>query len=449
MYIPHTNPEREQMLEAVGKKEIEDLFTDIPIQYRFPELDLPAALSEQEVLEEIEFLASANNTCKEFSSFLGGGAYHHYVPAAVDMILRRGDFFTAYTPYQPEISQGTLQAVFEYQSLISNLTGMDVSNASHYDGATASAEACLSAFHHFRGKRKRFILSGSVNPQYRETIHTYLGALQDGELLTSPGDPGLDDFEWIGEHLNEGTAIVMMQYPDYFGRLCDYSRLSEQIHQKGSLLAVSTYPIALGLCKPPSEFGADFVVGDGQPLGIPLNFGGPYLGFFATKKELIRKISGRLVGETEDVDGKRGYVLTLTAREQHIRRGKATSNICTNQGLMTLASTVYLSLLGKDGLKKVAELCYQKAHYTASEINSLEGFSINLTRPFFNEFVVKTPKPVSEINGYLLDNGYFGGIDLSVSFPDLANNLLVAVTEMNSKEEIDQFVNLLAESNNG
>jgi len=449
MYIPHTDPERKEMLAAVGKKELEDLFSDIPTQYRFPDLNLPAALSEQEVLEEIEFLASANNTCKEFSSFLGGGAYNHYIPAAVDMLLRKGEFFTAYTPYQPEISQGTLQAIFEYQSLITNLTGMDVSNASHYDGATASAEACLSAFHHFRGKRKRFILSGSVNPQYRETIHTYLGAIHDVEILTSPGNPDADDFAWIGDHLNEDTAIVILQYPDYFGRLIDCSKLSNQIHQKGSLLAVATYPIALGLCKPPADFDADFVVGDGQSLGIPLNFGGPYLGFFATKKDLIRKISGRLVGETEDADGKRGYVLTLTAREQHIRRGKATSNICTNQGLMALASTAYLSLLGKNGLIIVADLCYQKAHYAANEINSLDGFSINLAQLFFNEFVVVTPNPVSEINGYLLENGYFGGIDLIDPYPKLTNHLLVAVTEMNSKEEIDQFVNLLAESNNG
>ncbi len=449
MFISHTDTEREQMLSAIGKKDFTELFADIPKEYLYPELDLPDALSEQEVLEEIEFLASANNTCREFSSFLGGGAYNHYVPAAVDMILRRGDFFTAYTPYQPEISQGTLQAIFEYQSLITNLTGMDVSNASHYDGATSAAEACLSAYHHFRGKRTMFILSGSLNPQYRETIQTYLGTTEGIEILTSPIRSGLDDLDWIIERTNSETAVVFVQYPDFFGRLIDYSRLAESIHQQGALLAVASYPIALGLCKPPSEFGADFVVGEGQPLGIPLSFGGPYLGFFATKKELIRKISGRLVGETEDRNGQRGYVLTLTAREQHIRREKATSNICTNQGLMTLASAVYLSLLGKSGLKQVAEICYQKAHYAAQEINSINGYSVDLTTPFFNEFVVEASKNIDVVNSLLMDNGIYGGIDLSKFYPNLNKHLLVAVTEMNSREQIDHFTAVLTEINNG
>lgn len=447
MYIPHTDSEREQMLAVVGKKNIKELFSDIPEKYRFPGLDLPDALTEQEVLEEIEFLASANNTCKEYSSFLGGGAYHHYIPAAVDMILKRGDFFTAYTPYQPEISQGTLQAVFEFQTLISNLTGMEVSNASHYDGATAAAEACISAYHHFRGKRPKFIISGLLNPQYRDTIQTYLSAIDGVAMFISPHNHPIDDLQWLADNIDAATAAAFVQYPDYFGRLVDFSDLGAAVHENGSLLAVATYPTALGLFKPPSAYGADFVVGEGQPLGIPLNYGGPYLGFFATKKEFIRKISGRLVGETVDSNGQRGYVLTLTAREQHIRREKATSNICTNQSLMALAATMYLSLLGKDGLRQVAEICYQRAHYAAQRINSLKRFSVDLSQPFFNEFIVAMPKSTEAVNQYLLSNGIFGGVDISGNYPQLPAHMLVAVTEMNSREEIDRLVDLLSEIN--
>ncbi len=448
MFIPHTPTERDEMLKVVGKESLEDLFSNIPERFRFPELDLPQPVSEMEVEQEFKDLSNANYACDELICFLGAGSYNHYIPAAVDMLLRRGDFFTAYTPYQPEISQGTLQAIFEYQSLIANLTGMDVSNASHYDGATAAGEACLSAYHHFRGKRPKIILSGAVHPHYRETIHTYLCGFDDIEIVEAgiADDPSYP--QKIAELVDDKTALVLVQYPDFLGRVFDFSSLGNSIHERGGLMAVSANPIALGMLKPPSEFGADFVVGEGQPLGIPMSFGGPYLGFFATKDELIRKISGRLVGETVDDEGRRGYVLTLTAREQHIRRERATSNICTNQGLMALAATIYLSLLGKNGLREVASLCYHKAHYAAEQIDKIPGYEVETGSAFFNEFMVKCPKEPESINEYLLDEGILGGLPLESHYPELKDRMLIAVTEKNSKDSIDAFCELLEEAAN-
>jgi glycine dehydrogenase subunit 1 len=363
----------------------------------------------------------------------------------VDSILRRGEFYTAYTPYQPEISQGTLQAIFDYQSLVAALTGMDVSNASHYDGATAVAEAVSMAYAHFRGKRTKVVLSPGLHPQYREVVRTY----NAGAEIVLAGDGPETDLtsgpDALLPYLDDETALVIVQYPDFFGRIYDHTSLADSVHAAGALLAVSVNPLALGLLTPPGEFGADIVTGEGQPLGIPLGFGGPYLGLFATRKEYVRKMAGRLVGETIDNRGQRAYVLTLTAREQHIRREKATSNICTNQGLMALAATVYMSLLGKHGLHQVAELCYQKAHYAATEISQLPGFKLWSQNPFFHEFVVRCPRPVSEINQALLEQGILGGYDLGVDYPALENCMLIAVTEMNSREEIDLLVDTLAE----
>ena len=449
MFIPHTESERQEMLKVIGKGSLEALFSDIPEKFRFPELDLPPALSEMEALQELTNLADANNSCDELICFLGAGSYNHYIPAAVDMLLRRGDFFTAYTPYQPEISQGTLQAVFEFQSLISNLTGMDVSNASHYDGATACAEACLSAYHHFRGKRTKFILSPALHPHYCDTIRTYMGALEGIQIIDQSESILKDDPKFMESLIDGNTALVMVQYPDFLGRIMDFSNIAKCAHEAGALLAVAANPIALGILKPPSEFNADFVVGEGQPLGIPMSFGGPYLGFFATKNDLIRKISGRIVGETVDGKGQRGYVLTLTAREQHIRREKATSNICTNQGLMALAATIYLSLLGKSGLRKVAELCYQKAHYAADQISKISGFKIRKEWTFFNEFVVECPKDPKVINDFLLHEGILGGFVLEDFYLSMKNCLLIAVTEKNTKEDIDLLSELLQEVANG
>jgi glycine dehydrogenase subunit 1 len=351
---------------------------------------------------------------------------------------------TAYPPYQPEISQGTLQAIFEYQSLVAALTGMDVSNASHYDGATAVAEAVNMAYANFRGKRTKVVLSPALHPQYRQVVETYING-SPIELVGKELDP-LSEPEALLPLIDNDTAIVVVQYPDFFGRIYDYTKLAEAVHAMGALLSVSANPIALGLLTPPGEFGADIVTGEGQPLGIPLGFGGPYLGLFATRKDYVRKMAGRLVGETVDNRGQKAYVLTLTAREQHIRREKATSNICTNQGLMALASAVYMSLLGKNGLRQVAELNYQKAHYAAKRIGSLAGYSLVSKSAFFNEFTIRCPLPAVDVNTHLLEHGIIGGYDLSGDFgDDYENCLLIAVTEMNSREEIDMLVDVLEE----
>ncbi|MDD2695710.1 MAG: aminomethyl-transferring glycine dehydrogenase subunit GcvPA [Anaerolineales bacterium] len=449
MYLPHTDPEREAMLNAIGVKRVEDLFKDVPKEHRFPRLDLPEPLTEMEALAALQEYAYANETPGDLISFLGAGAYNHYIPAAVDSILRRGEFLTAYTPYQPEVSQGTLQAIFDYQSLIVALTGMEVSNASHYDGATAAAEAVGMADAHFRGKRNKVVISPAVHPQYRETMRTY----NAGAQIVFVGDEGQVEWNSAPEALlpliDDQTALVMVQYPDFFGRIYDYTALVEAAHAKGALVSMAINPIALGMLKTPGDFGADIVTAEGQPLGIPLSYGGPYLGVFATKKEYVRKMAGRLVGETIDSRGQRAYVLTLTAREQHIRREKATSNICSNQGLMALAATVYMSLLGKAGLRQVAELCYHKAHYAARQISRLKGFSLWSKDPFFHEFVVSCPAPVAEINAQLLENSILGGYDLGQVSPKLANLMLVAVTEMNPRVEIDLLVESLAEVSNG
>lgn len=444
MFIPHTDSEREEMLKVIGVSSLDELFASVPKQHRFPKINLPPALTEMEVLDQLTELSSVNGSTRELISFLGAGAYNHYIPAAVDAVIRRGEFLTAYTPYQPEVSQGTLQAIFEYQSLIAFLTGMDVSNASHYDGATATAEAAVLAYHHFRGKRNRIVLSPAVNPQYRAVLRTYMSGYAGLEIVgDGSGSSPFASLDGLLSLVDISTSLVVVQYPDFFGRLQDLTVFAQKVHESGALLAVVFNPTALALFKAPGDFGADIAVGEGQPLGIPMSFGGPYLGLFATKKDLVRKIAGRLVGETQDEKGQRGYVLTLTAREQHIRREKATSNICTNQGLMALASAVYLSLLGKQGLRKVAELCYQKAHYAADQIGKIPGFTVDSEKPFFHEFVVKTPVPAVDINQYLLDNGILGGYELAKDYPGLENHLLMAVTEMNSREDIDVLCEVL------
>lgn len=443
MFLPHTDADREAMLRTIGVEKLADLFKDLPDVNLFPDIDLPSGVTEIEALEEIQHIADANETTGELISFLGAGAYNHYTPAVVDSILRRGEFYTAYTPYQPEISQGTLQAIFEYQSMIVSLTGMDVSNASHYDGATAVAEAVNMAYHNFRGKRKKIVLSPGLNPQYRETVHTYTvdsDILLEGE--DTPLDAGLDSLISL---IDEDTALVAVQYPDFFGRVLDFTELIEATHQSKALVAVHVNPLALGLLKPPGDFGADIVTGEGQSLGIPMAFGGPYLGIFAAREKYVRKMAGRIVGETMDTRGQRGYVLTLSTREQHIRRERATSNICTNQGLLALAAAVYMSLLGKNGLRQLAELNYHKAHYAAEQISALDGFELAFPEPFFNEFTVRCPKPVTQLNEELLHFDVLGGYDLGKSYLGLEDHILIAVTEMISREEIDHFVTALKE----
>jgi glycine dehydrogenase subunit 1 len=445
-YIPISPNERDAMLKEVGVESLDDLFDAIPKKHRFPELDLPPALTEMEAASLLSEMANTNENVREHMiSFLGAGAYNHYIPSVVDHILRRGEFYTAYTPYQPEISQGTLQAIFEYQSLMTNLTGMEVSNASHYDGATAAAEAVNLAYAQFRGKRKKVVLSPSLHPQYREVIRTYTQGLE----LDNVGDGESADLEAGPEALmslvDESTMLVIVQYPDFFGRIYDYTKLVEDAHTKGALVCIVANPTALIMLKTPADMGADIVVGEAQPFGIPLWYGGPYLGFFTTKKSYIHKMAGRLIGETVDNRGQRSYVLTLTAREQHIKRERATSNICSNQGLLALASAVYMSTLGKTGLQQVANLCYQKAHYAAAQLSKIDGFGLCFNDTFFHEFVLCCSRPASEVNEYLLEHGILGGYALGQDYPTLENHLLMAFTEMNSKQEIDTLVEVLKE----
>ncbi|MBK8417759.1 aminomethyl-transferring glycine dehydrogenase subunit GcvPA [Candidatus Villigracilis saccharophilus] len=445
-YIPISPNERDAMLNTVGVKSLDDLFDAIPQKHRFPELDLPPALTEMEAAALLNDMATTNENVREhLISFLGAGAYNHYVPSVVDHMLRRGEFYTAYTPYQPEISQGTLQAIFEYQSLMTNLTGMDVSNASHYDGATATAEAVNLAFAQFRGKRKKVVMSPTVHPQYREVVRTYtqgMGLEEVGDDVSIDPEVGPEAMMSL---VDENTMLVVVQYPDFFGRIHDYTKLIEDAHAKGSLVCIVANPTALIMLKTPAEMGADIVVGEAQPFGIPLWYGGPYLGFFTTKKSYVHKMAGRLIGETVDNRGQRSYVLTLTSREQHIKRERATSNICSNQGLLALAAAVYMSTLGKTGLQQVANLCYQKAHYAASELSKIDGFGLCYIEPFFHEFVLCCPKPASEVNEYLLDHGILGGYALGDDYPSLENHILMAFTEMNSKQEIDTLVEVLKE----
>jgi len=454
-YIPTSPKERDAMLETIGVESLDDLFDAVPAEHRFPNLNLPPALTEMEAMNELSGLAQANeNVRSDLISFLGAGMYNHYIPSVVDHILRRGEFYTAYTPYQPEISQGTLQAIFEYQSLIAALTGMDVSNASHYDGATATAEAVNLAYAQFRGKRRKVVISPTVHPQYRAVIRTYTQGMElelagDEQSLVADLDVATDSTESLISLTDENTCLLIVQYPDFFGRVYDYTKLIDAAHARGALVCVVANPTALALFKTPGSMGADIVVGDGQPLGIPMWYGGPSVGFFTTRKQHVHKMAGRLVGETVDGKGQRAYVLTLTAREQHIKRERATSNICTNQGLIALGTAVYLSLLGKSGLRQVANLCYQKAHYAAQELSQIDGMGLCFAEPFFHEFAFCVNRPVADVNAHLLEHGIIGGYDLGQDYPALKDHMLIAVTEMNSKEDIDNLVEVMSEVSHG
>jgi glycine dehydrogenase subunit 1 len=429
------------MLEAIGVKSVADLFHDVPSRVRFPKLDLPDPLSEPETLRELQDLAGSNADAQEHLCFLGAGAYNHFIPSVVNHIILRGEYLTAYTPYQPEVSQGTLQTIYEFQSMICALTGMEVANASHYDGATSLAEAIIMAVNHFKLKRKKIVLSPAVHPHYRGVVRTYTQGM--GITLTGDDEPDLNLNDLL-PLLDGETALFVAQYPDFFGNIENLKAVADAVHKAGALFCVVTNPVALGLLTPPGAFGADIVVGEGQPLGIPLSYGGPYVGFFATKKEYVRKMAGRVVGETTDVKGNKGYVLTLATREQHIRREKATSNICTNQGLMATAATVYMSVLGKNGLRKVAETCYQRAHYAADRINELEGYTVLRDKPFFHEFVVQCDRPIPELNADLFNEfGIIGGYELGTDYAHLDQHMLLCFTEMNSPEDIDELVSAL------
>ena len=423
-FTPNTEEHRKKMLDAIGMNSVEDLFADIPEKVRNPDLNLPKAMSELDLRAYASELSSRNASAGEYTSFLGAGSYWHHIPAVVSSIASRGEFMTAYTPYQPEVSQGTLQVAFEFQSMICQLTGMDVANAGMYDGSTSLAEAALMACRVTR-KNKVAILD-SPSPLYTNVLDTYVQA------------PGIA-LELVKAHnisLGEDTACLIVQQPNFFGYLEDMQMLSNIAHDAGALLVVSVDPVSLGMFNPPSEYGADIVVAEGQGIGVPMSYGGPYVGIFACRQEFVRQMPGRIVGKTLDTHEKEAYVLTLQAREQHIRREHATSNICTSVALISLMSTVYMACMGRQGMRKVAELCYHKAHYAASLIESIPGFSIveSGNGVFFREFTVRCPIPPEEINQLLLEKDIIGGLDVSNY---VENGLLLCVTEMNSREDID------------
>ncbi len=432
-YIPNTPAEQDELLNAIGMQDIDELFADIPYDYRNPPLRLPDPLSELEIQRELGELASRNRPLASGPSFLGAGCYHHFIPSIVKALMTRGEFLTAYTPYQPEVSQGTLQVIFEFQTMISALYGMEVANAGMYDGATSVAEAVLMACRVTR--RQQVIVADTVSPAYRQVIATYCQA-QGITIDIVPTDQ-------ISGAITEATAGIVAQYPNFYGELDDLKALGEMAHADGALLVVSADPLAMGMLTPPGDFGADIVTGEGQPIGIPPSFGGPYLGLFSCKQQYIRQMPSRLVGRTTDTEGRTGYVLTLQTREQHIRRERATSNICTNEALYALASSIYLAAMGRNGLRQVAELCYHKAHYAADTIAKLDGYSLPQSGAFFQEFVVSCPKPAAEVNRQLMKNGnILGGLDVSDRFE---NGMLLCVTEMNTRAEIDTLVSALAE----
>jgi glycine dehydrogenase subunit 1 len=432
------------MLREIGVSSLESLLEAIPKELRMEKaLDLPGPLSELEVTEAVGSIARMSKGANELVSFIGGGVYDHYVPSVVGHITGRSEFYTAYTPYQAEVSQGTLQAIFEYQTLICRLTGMDVSNASIYDGGSSLAEAslmCLSA----GKKRKKIVCSMGIHPHHRQVLKTYNRGLSP-EIVEVPLDSGTTDLSSLESAIDEGTAAVLLQSPNFLGNIEDIATVVGMSQKQGSLAVVSVNPISLGILKPPGEFGADVVVGEGQSLGNGLSYGGPFFGFFAAKRDFVRRMPGRLIGLTEDLEGRRGFVMTLQTREQHIRREKATSNICTNEALNALAATVYLSWVGEQGLRDLASLCAWKAHYAKDEINKLPGYDSMFDTPFFNEFIVRTPVPAKEIIGKLCEKGIIPGLDMSVYDYGLDDSLLIALTERRTREEIDLLVSALSE----
>ncbi|KGX88862.1 aminomethyl-transferring glycine dehydrogenase subunit GcvPA [Pontibacillus litoralis] len=442
-YLPMTDKDKQDMLDSIGVSSTDELFEDIPETVRFQgELNIKPAKSEPALMKELSAMASKNANTKEYVSFLGAGVYDHYIPSIVDHVISRSEFYTAYTPYQPEISQGELQAIFEFQTMISELTGMEVANSSMYDGGTSLAEAVtLSAG---VTKKKKILVSKTIHPQSLQVIYTYAKG-QNLEVIEIAAKDGLTDLDALEKQLDEETASVVIQYPNFYGQIEPLAEVQERMaKQKKAMFIVSSNPLALGYLTPPGEFGADIVVGDTQVFGIPAQFGGPHCGYFATTKKLMRKVPGRLVGETKDEQGRRGYVLTLQAREQHIRRDKATSNICSNQALNALATSVALSALGKEGLKEMAYQNMQKARYAFQSLQQA-GFKVTFTGPFFNEVVVQCPASVSAINQSLYEKGYIGGYDLASVDPQLEGCMLLAVTELRTKEEIDGFIKELGD----
>jgi len=437
-YIPTTENNRKDMLESIGVSEFEELLAGLPTSARFEgDLDLPEPLSEYEVIKLLQSMADKNKSAGSALNFMGGGAYDHYVPAAVDHIISRSEFMTSYTPYQAEVSQGTLQAIYEYQTMIANLTGMDVANASMYDGGSALAEAALLAQN--KTQKEEILISRSVHPHYRQVVKTYCH--RSGiKVVEIPLKDGITDVEKLRDLAGDKTAGVLIQHPNFFGNLEEVETIETIVHETKGLLAVSVDPVSLGVLQPPGTYKADIATGEGQAFGNSLNFGGPYVGIFTTTTKLMRKVPGRIAGVTVDKKGERGFVLTLQTREQHIRREKATSAICSNQQLCALASTVYLALMGKEGVKTVAEYSLQKAHYLADQLCELPGVKLMFDRPFFKEFVISCPVSPQKILEALRKQNIFGGIELSRFDYGIDNGLLIAVTEKRTKEEMDVYV---------
>ena len=444
-YLPDTEQDKKEMLDLLNMSSIEELFADIPSELRLKgELNIPEADSEPVLMKKMKKLAARNINADQYPTFLGAGTYDHYIPSVVDHMISRSEFYTAYTPYQPEISQGELQAIFEFQTMVSELTGMDVANSSMYDGFTSLAEAASLAVATTR--RSKVLVSKAVHPESRAILSTVSkGQGYTVEEVSLAID--VTDLEELKQQIEKDTAAVIVQYPNFFGSIEDLAEIKKIAEEKGALFVVSSNPLALALLQSPGKLGADIVIGDMQPLGIPMSFGGPHCGYFAVKQKYMRKIPGRIVGQSHDDKGKRGFVLTLQAREQHIRRDKATSNICSNQALNALASSICMSALGKQGIRQMAQRNFDKADYMAKSLGK-KGFNILNKSAFFNEFVVELPCSVKEVSSKLLEAGFIGGYDLGIDY-GFDNQMLIAVTEQRSKEEIDQFVEVLEAVVNG
>ena len=443
-FIPHTEQDIREMLETIGIKNVDQLFSGIPTDLRLGDtpLSLPSALSESEVVAKLRQIQKRNPDPEEVLSFLGAGAYRHYSPALIGSLIQRGEFSTSYTPYQAEVSQGTLQAIFEFQTMIAMLTGMDVVNASMYDGASALAEAVLMA--HRINKKNEYLIASSVHPEYRQTVETYLRGANH-QLINVPYDStGKTDLEFILKNLNNRVSAVVLQSPNFFGIVEEYEELGKKLAEQDTLLiVVVAEPLSLGILKPPGERLADIVVGEAQSFGLPVSYGGPYAGFFATREKFVRQMPGRLAGETVDRRGRRSFVLTLSTREQFIRREKATSNICTNQGLCMLAVTIYLAVMGKQGLRELALLNLSKTDYMKTKLAKIQGFEMRFSGDTFNEIVLKCPKPANKIRDALLEYKILAGLPLGNYYPALDDSLLLCATELNTVEDIDRLADKL------
>jgi glycine dehydrogenase subunit 1 len=442
-YFFNTPDDRQQMLASIGAASVDELFAMVPAELRLARpLALPAAMTELELTAHMQQLAGSNTSASQALCFLGGGSYDHFIPAVVDALSSRGEFYTSYTPYQPEASQGNLQAFFEYQSLICRLTGMEVSNASLYDGGSAAAEAVLMSMHATK-RLKRVVVAASVHPEFRQILETYLINLET-ELVTVGTPDGVVPLEELAAAVDGETACVLVQHPNFFGCLEDVEAIGKIAHEHGAMFVVSVDPISLGLLKRPGDYGADIVIAEGQSLGNPMAYGGPYLGIMACREDFARRMPGRIVGQTTDRAGRGCLVLTMQTREQHIRREKATSNICTNQGLYALRATIYLSLMGPQGMREAANLCLQKSHYAAKELTRSKRFSQPFDRPFFKEFVVRDAEgAVEPLLADAMDAGIMAGVPLGAWYPELSDCFLVAVTEKRTKQDIDRWASTL------